>query len=1502
LQIPCKFLANSLQIPCKFLANSLQIPCKFLANSLQILLLLLLTLPVSYAQQQLDLPPAPTQQVVVIDSLLGDTVAIPFSGLYEKHQHLVSGLNPTAMPTGLLYESNIQLIDLNYFNGAPNDSIGMDFQTVCTVYDNLQGIVVDTARFLPEVDSNYIFTQTLTDTIPIFCVFARYDRLKKHALDSSLIHYDTVAKRFVNVSPAPIESPYTTLTAIAGAPMRNNFYAGDTVRFRLAPELWISNIGTPTNVTINFNDGLGDRNGQIGDVFTVVLPDTPRVHQVKVKVEDDDDDYFFNMTMRVTNDEPTFHDPPGPQFEREFRTSNRPVGENRNTESICTVKVSLHPCHERITKPFIVVETFEPPTLSPDSEAEFIERIKRMEMPGSPGDLMLDHLRREQYDLIYVEWNQNLIAANGGNPHSHGGDHIQNNAELIKEVIRWVNTEKRANPDSIWYQNVVFAQSMGGLVGRVALREMENDATGTNTHDTKLYISMDAPHEGANIPLGLQHMIHDLNYLTREQAKYVTRWRDKLSTVMITSAVLLKKSFGWLSLPILYAWGRYEINSIIKGLESQRDLTAGLLQAVWTPAAQEMLIYHHGAPSGGNLLWRENLVRHLNNIGMPRQCHNSCLANGSDGSNGVTISIGERFGEPGDALLPGGRLISAVKDEDGLVHVDSRATSYALPNHRGTARIYERRHQLYFYAFGKIHFADEHAHTDVSNTYSYDDAPAGTYDRRNFGGEVPGLQYHTDEFAFIPTYSALNIPFSVIEAQPNNLYTRVSTLDPLGPSMFLQTQLNSYIAGSRVNASGTVVDANTVHIDLRGPKHWGLTAQVLALGPLFGLNLGGSGELLTNYNFTELTRQEIPSVNLRTAGNTLWFNVNRAGGNSNMPIPRPGRKRFYTGNPMVCDNAGVVINVEADAMIQVGDNSTPSPNNEVDVFLVGTGTRMIIREDGILNVARGSRLVVDRGAILEISENSKINIERSARIEIRPGGTLEVRGNPDLNLMHSFSQLLISGTLWMINNSTLQPTGDGFLHIRNPNPWSNVVAGSNTRIILDNGAGISDEVLRVSEGTFFLPNGLREFRMTNGKVNLAPDCRVDFVGLNGPSDNITFDNVTVDALNAASVHRGIRLRGQQNITMNNVSFYAGAVGLTNNQEINGHRFTITRCRFSGNIVGMRTSGRAITMSNCQFTGGNNTGWEANDVTGISQIDDCYFGNNNVVSVRLNSTPTSGGEHHFTRCTFAENLFGITSTNSVLYPKCCQFSNLLTPILAMDGTSVMMANNARNLFLAPVAKPSPDIYFLNAYWFELENGNNLFSQPLTASPIYFQGELDNSAAYCGPTINANGNRFGATGSGLITPSNYSIVQACPPVMLYVHFNQATVNSLQCGEGGPGGGDNGGGPGSGGPGQGGGGRLADSTPPSGQGVSELSVYPSPFTESFSLAFSLAADAQVTVELCNALGQTVRTCCGSTSYSAGSHTLNIDGQGLAGGAYFCKIRIDGAVVKTVPVMKAD
>ena len=97
------------------------------------------------------------------------------------------------------------------------------------------------------------------------------------------------------------------------------------------------------------------------------------------------------------------------------------------------------------------------------------------------------------YDLVFVDWRD-------------GTDYIQRNAYVLENIIQWANTEKAKNGST--EKNIVMGMSMGGLCARYALADMEK--SGIN-HDTKLYISHDTPHQGANVPLGYQAMIIDLD-------------------------------------------------------------------------------------------------------------------------------------------------------------------------------------------------------------------------------------------------------------------------------------------------------------------------------------------------------------------------------------------------------------------------------------------------------------------------------------------------------------------------------------------------------------------------------------------------------------------------------------------------------------------------------------------------------------------------------------------------------------------------------------------------------------------------------------------------------------------------------------------------------------------------------------------------------------------------------------------------------------------------------
>jgi len=111
------------------------------------------------------------------------------------------------------------------------------------------------------------------------------------------------------------------------------------------------------------------------------------------------------------------------------------------------------------------------------------------------GSKLGDYLYDSSYDIIYVDNND-------------GTDDIKRNAALLADVIKWVNTQKQTNGSS--EPNVVMGISMGGLVARIALCQLEKQ--GYN-HQTRLFISMDSPYNGANIPVGIQAAVLHANTL-----------------------------------------------------------------------------------------------------------------------------------------------------------------------------------------------------------------------------------------------------------------------------------------------------------------------------------------------------------------------------------------------------------------------------------------------------------------------------------------------------------------------------------------------------------------------------------------------------------------------------------------------------------------------------------------------------------------------------------------------------------------------------------------------------------------------------------------------------------------------------------------------------------------------------------------------------------------------------------------------------------------------------
>lgn len=165
-----------------------------------------------------------------------------------------------------------------------------------------------------------------------------------------------------------------------------------------------------------------------------------------------------------------------------------------------------------LNKPLIIIDGFDPEDnrkieatdLGHDKNQPSIRELMSYDHDKDKGVVtpktdLVKELNDLGYDVIIVNHPVNKVNGIDG-----GSDYIQRNAFTLISLLRHINATKQGNE-----QNVVIGPSMGGLISRYALAYMEKELakTGDNAkwnHDTRLWVSFDSPHQGANIPIGVQ--------------------------------------------------------------------------------------------------------------------------------------------------------------------------------------------------------------------------------------------------------------------------------------------------------------------------------------------------------------------------------------------------------------------------------------------------------------------------------------------------------------------------------------------------------------------------------------------------------------------------------------------------------------------------------------------------------------------------------------------------------------------------------------------------------------------------------------------------------------------------------------------------------------------------------------------------------------------------------------------------------------------------------------
>ncbi|MCX2494761.1 T9SS type A sorting domain-containing protein [Pedobacter sp. PF22-3] len=403
-------------------------------------------------------------------------------------------------PHGLLYDMAFEQVNLSNYNGSfIADSTFVDIKEFYAINQTLRSMRFGNSppTFLKERDIDSLaFPARAPGKILLTGMFYRYAKLREDALNNNLITVsnNVLYDRYVN---GTWQNPYQISSAFAISPFVQN-YEGLNQQIVLPANLFFGNQpGEISSLQIDAGDGLGFRTITIGTPLYANYPDTGfKEIQYRLNLAGGGQLYshskIYILPSIVDGSMATRGGPRPNQEVIPVTATNAFTGEY--AEGYMTIRYSNPALGLR--NPLIIAEGFDNGHIT-SPEEEFGENtinsfLRNVNAANSDfKNLLIDF---PQYDIVYVDY-------------KIGTDNIKKNAQLLKQVIRQVNSMKADNGSTA--KNMIVGLSMGGLVTRWALKEMENS---NENHDTKLFVSYDSPHQGANVPLGYQHLAkHMLN-------------------------------------------------------------------------------------------------------------------------------------------------------------------------------------------------------------------------------------------------------------------------------------------------------------------------------------------------------------------------------------------------------------------------------------------------------------------------------------------------------------------------------------------------------------------------------------------------------------------------------------------------------------------------------------------------------------------------------------------------------------------------------------------------------------------------------------------------------------------------------------------------------------------------------------------------------------------------------------------------------------------------------
>jgi len=457
-------------------------------------------------------------------------IAQDSTALEVKVEEMVSQLPRSEITSGIFYEQVPTYVPYEYFDGDNlGDSIYFSPERFGLAYQMLYYSHQDPPSDPdPSEVEDIIQLHESNEVVHLGALFYKYHKIKEEAQANNWLDWD--GSYFYDQSPSDI-SLYEERTLWAASVM-TEYAKGPDVSFAVDPDLFFTNQTIDWNsLEVDLSDGQGWQSIGQNQVLNTSYTHLDSVYLVKLRMQAGQGNWVQAQTplmVYVAGPKGLGFFPVEPDGlirlgERDTFSLSTPCcdlsGDQERLRSLCkerrivpdrldknvVVKNGIEifywlnesscevPCH---SKPLIIVEGFDPNEVygydivfkDHNDARGLLHRRYELE------DILNTYVYEEGYDVYFINFG-----------YENNTQSIEDNAEWLKMAINEINNLK-ADCGSV-ENNVVIGASMGGLVSRWALSDMEEDG---QDHETELFISFDSPLKGANVPIGYQGFVKGL--------------------------------------------------------------------------------------------------------------------------------------------------------------------------------------------------------------------------------------------------------------------------------------------------------------------------------------------------------------------------------------------------------------------------------------------------------------------------------------------------------------------------------------------------------------------------------------------------------------------------------------------------------------------------------------------------------------------------------------------------------------------------------------------------------------------------------------------------------------------------------------------------------------------------------------------------------------------------------------------------------------------------------